>query len=82
MKFITPIYFGTKGHVPTLNKFLEFVGIENKVPLDADLNALAFYDENDVVTIELFHENRFGELETYIVKEIDGVYHYVSHSID
>ena len=82
MKFITPIYDGTVGNVQVLNKLLDDRGIENKVPRHTSLKAFVYYDENEIVTIELSFDNRFNEYEVYIVQQDCDEYYFLEHRID
>lgn len=82
MKFITPIYEGTVGNIQVLNKLLDVSGIENKVPRRTSLKAFAYYDDNEIVTIELSFNNSFDECEVYVVQQDCDEYYFLEHRIE
>lgn len=87
MKFITPIYEGTKGNVQVLNKLLEAHNIENKVPRGTALEAFAYYDELGIITIELSFEVKFKnpdevDLNIITVQQDCDEYYLLSWNIE
>lgn len=81
MKFITPIYEGTKGNVQVLNKLLKSKGLEPLSP-KIELKATAFYDENEIPTIELsFIDEDEGLHNVIVVQQDCDEYYYFDWKI-
>ncbi len=81
MKFITPIYEGTKGNVQVLNKLLESKGLE-PLPLDTNLKATAYCGEHQIPTIDLSFIDEVEGLHNVIVVQQDcDEYYYFDWKI-
>lgn len=82
MKFITPIYEGTVGNVNVLNKLLESIGCENRVPYATSLEAFAYYDKVGIITIELSYiDNIVNEHNCIVVQQDCDEYYYFDWKI-